>query len=537
MGVRSVLRRPAFAGVQGQVPARNLAWPWPALTLDHVWLAATLTCAFLVTLRPADSPDYWWTVKLGEYFLDTVRMPPQDWLTFTATRTPFIEQRWLADILLAIVHRAAGLEGALLLRAVLQTLVTAGLFFACRRTGAGAPAAAIACLLAVPLIAGGTTVRPQLLAVPLFLLFLLGTTVWCERRWTLVALPLAMVVWANIHGSFPLGLALVGIALVGRGWEIGRAHWRTDEQLRYLVLLVAVCLAAPLVNPFGLDLFTWLFDYTYMTANPASIGLPAPSTEWLPTSLATIHGKAFFVSVLVLAVVLVRVGPRSPADSLRLLFFGVLALQSVRSTLWWALVMAPMLAWGLSQWTWARRSPAPSSASQRAGVPALNALIVGGLLAIAVLSLPWFRPAGLLFTLQQWPIADPTLPVALGDEAAKLSATRIYAHVGWGGYLDWRLAPRQRLFWDVRTEPHPPEVIRDYVTIAFAQPNWGDLLAAYDIDALILDRREQRSLIAAIEATGTWQAVYCDQLGAIYLPRARATNQLVSCVPITAVGS
>jgi hypothetical protein len=534
MRVQNTLGRSTCYLTTRQAPARRWAWQWPTLTLEHVWLAATLTCAFLVTLRPGDSPDYWWTVKLGEGFLDTGRLPPQDWLTFTATRTPFIEQRWLADIVLAVVHRAGGLEAALLLRGVLQVLITAGLFLACRRMGAGAAAAAVTCLLALPLIAGGTTVRPQLLAIPLFMLFLLGTTVWCGRRWLLVILPLAMIFWANVHGSFPLGIVLLGIALVGRGWEIGYAHWHDDGQLRHLVLLLALCLVAPLVNPHGIELFTWLFDYTYSTANPASLGLPAPSTEWLPTSLATLHGKAFFVSAIALVVVLVRVGPPGPADSLRLLFFGVLALQAVRSTIWWALVMAPVLAWGLSRVRWPGRTPVTSAPSSRTGMPALNTLLVGGLLVIAMLSLPSLRPAGLLFSPAQWPIADPEVPTGAADYVATLPATRLYNHVSWGGYLDWRLAPRQRLYWDVRTEPHPPEVFRDYMAISMGEPGWADLLAAYEVDGLVVSRRAQASLLAAVEAAGTWQAVYCDAVSAVYLPRAAAGDRAVPCGPANA---
>src|SRR5688572_21716481 len=125
MGMQHALRRPPSHQPSSQAPARPWAIRWPALTLDHVWLAAALAFAFIaVSLRPADNPDYWWTVKLGEGVLATGRLPAQDWLTFTAS-TPFVEQRWLADVVLAAVHLSGGLEAALLLRGALQVLVTA----------------------------------------------------------------------------------------------------------------------------------------------------------------------------------------------------------------------------------------------------------------------------------------------------------------------------------------------------------------------------------------------------------------------------
>src|SRR5262249_56572729 len=67
------------------------------LTIDHVWLAATLTFAFIVgTLLQADQTDYWWTVKLGEGLWATGQLPAADPLAFTSTREPYVEQQWLA---------------------------------------------------------------------------------------------------------------------------------------------------------------------------------------------------------------------------------------------------------------------------------------------------------------------------------------------------------------------------------------------------------------------------------------------------------
>src|SRR5205085_9779917 len=127
-----------------------------------------------------------------------------------------------------------------------------------------------------------------------------------------------------------MGIVLVGIALVGRGWEVGLSGWRDDALLRPLALLLVLCSLAPLLNPYGPGLLPWLLDY--MTFNNGGQGLPTLATEWQPTSLAMLHGRVFFLSLIVLVIVLVRVGPPAPADSLRLLAFGLLALQAERTT-------------------------------------------------------------------------------------------------------------------------------------------------------------------------------------------------------------
>src|SRR5262245_45072543 len=223
---------------QPAAPERPVAMPQPAvsrpqaapssrhltLTIDHVWLAATLTLAFIVgTLLQADQTDYWWTVKLGEGLWATGQLPAADPLAFTSTRAPYVEQQWLAQLVLAAVHHLGGLEAALVFRGALLVLAIGLLYRACRATGVAAGAAATACAIALLSIVGGAAIRPQLLAIPLFVLFLLGTTAWTLRPWTLVALPLGMVAWANLHGSFPLGIALVAAALAGRALSLAAA--------------------------------------------------------------------------------------------------------------------------------------------------------------------------------------------------------------------------------------------------------------------------------------------------------------------------
>ena len=102
-----VARRLAHDRVDGRredrVCAALAARPRPlTLTLDHVWLAATLTFAWVVgVVMGADQTDYWWTVKLGEGILATGQLPTADPLAWTSTRTPYVEQQWLAQVVLA----------------------------------------------------------------------------------------------------------------------------------------------------------------------------------------------------------------------------------------------------------------------------------------------------------------------------------------------------------------------------------------------------------------------------------------------------
>jgi hypothetical protein len=525
---RAALTVPPRAATRPGARPRPHGGLWP-LTLDHVWGAAVLAFAWVVgvTLQ-ADQTDYWWTVKLGERLLATGALPTSDPLSFTATRQPYVEQQWLAQLVLAATHRLGGLEAALVLRGLLLGVTTALLYALCRRQGARAAAAASACGLALLSVVGGAAIRPQLLALPLFALFLYGTEAARGRRWPLVVLPPALVVWANLHGSFPLGIALVGLALAGRALELPPGAQVGDRTLRRLALLLALCGLAPLATPYGLGIVPWLVDY--LRYNTGATGLATLSEEWLPTSMGTAHGVLFFAQVGLLAGLLVRVGAPPPADSLRLLAFAALALQALRSTVWWALVMAPVLAWALTRLASGDRAAGPDAADRR-GVPALNAALVGGFAVVAVLALPWLRPHGWLFGPERWPVQDPGLPVAAADYVATLPATRLFNHMDWGGYLAWRLAPRQQIFVDGRFQLYAPALYRDYFRIASAGADWEERLAAYRVEALVLSRQDEARLLRALAASPRWQAVYCDALAAVYVPRPASAPVGTPCEP------
>src|SRR5262249_32739498 len=125
-----------------------------------------------------------------------------------------------------------------------------------------------------------------------------------KAAWGLTVL---MVVWANCHGSFVVGLALLGLALAGRvldlrGWRLSQL--RDDIQVRRL----AACFAASVVlialcNPQGPSLYwhTW-----QMARHPNVLAMD----EWQPLQLKLSSGGhwSYYATwvVVLLPVVLTR---------------------------------------------------------------------------------------------------------------------------------------------------------------------------------------------------------------------------------------
>ena len=506
----------------GSAAAREPA-RW-APSFDHVWLAALLAATWgVVNGFPVDQTDYWWTVKLGDALWATGQLPTTNTLAATPVREPYVEQQWLAQLVLAAVHRAGGLPAALLLRAASTTLAVWLVYLACRRAGVSTSAAGLATLAALLLAFPGAATRPQLLALPLFALFLAATVRAPGGGWTLVALPLAMVLWVNVHGSFPLGLGLVGVALLGRVWEL---RWEPgalgDGGVRRLALLLGLCTAAVLCNPYGLGIVPWLADF--LTLHTGGKEAAVMATEWMPTSIREQPGLYYFASVALLASLLIRVGPPPPADGLRLLAFGFLALTTIRSTTWWGLAHAPTLAWALAALAATPDSPLPKRRRDR---PLLHTALIALCLLTAVLGLPGVRSA---LTGEEVPIADPRQPRRAAEYLAEFAMPlRLFNALDWGGYLGWRLGPHHQLYIDGRLGIYPSAVFRDYWAISGGRAGWAERLQAHGMDAIVASREDQPDLVEALAQQADWRPTYCDEQAVVYLRPGLAAGPEVPC--------
>src|SRR5207302_5772479 len=108
------------------------------------------------------------------------------------------------ELAYGLADRLGGLNGVVALVSLLVALASAGLFAALRRRGLPPLPALALTLLSLPLTAVTWTARAQLFTLLLALW-------WSERLWRyrrdgdvrrLWALPLAMALWANLHGGF-----------------------------------------------------------------------------------------------------------------------------------------------------------------------------------------------------------------------------------------------------------------------------------------------------------------------------------------------
>jgi hypothetical protein len=354
------------------------------------------------------------------------------------------------------------------------------------------------------------TIRPQSYAFPLFAALLTILTEYrlgrANRLWLL---PLLMAVWVNIHGSFVLGLGLIGVTFAGEvftRWRSTGGQGPADEaQLKHPPLRPRgwapiawgiVATLAVLLNPRGVEVIGYVRNLLGTSAVTSLV------TEWSPPTVRDLSGAIFFLYLIGLAVVLIYA--RRRPDLTDMLLTGVflwLALGATRSVVWFGFVATPLLV------TQAATLLPPARSA--AGRPGLNAALAGLLGTLLLIGLPWVKPAlvpppgGALLS------ADTPVEAVSALRMLPNRPQRLFHAIGYGSYMIWA-APEQKVFIDPRIELYPYEQWVDYINLGQAN-NVALLMQRYGFDGLLLDRKEQRRLIDVIHGDPAWAIRYEDE--------------------------
>ncbi len=513
-------------------PARALGWSG-LVRRRHLWILAPLALIWIFQCFTQIEPfDFWWNVTSGRIMFATGRFLADDVLVYTPVRLPYSNPQWLAQLLFYAVY-GAWPAAMLLVRTAIITATYGLLFAVCYRRSRSLGWSAVAVLVAYVTGLTNYGMRPQLFAFVPFVAFL-----WLlERKDThprsLWALAPIMVFWVNVHGSYFLGWALLGLYGLGTlltrlGDPAGRA-WLRRQWARVELLPMAVGALAAFANPYGLGIISYFFT---ATNDPTARAL---NVEWQPPTLYNGTGILFFANVALLALLLLA--SRRPVglqEGLLLAAFGFLSLLSIRNCIWWGWVTAPTLATAgvalaarlfpaaVAAPAAAAAPPAgpapdtpdpPEAATAPVGaapeIPALNWLIAGLLVLAAVAVAPIWRPGDAVLA--------PTTPVALGRWLAAAPVHGpVFNYMEWGGYLEWVLYPRQQLFIDGRFEARQTQVWDDYLAISQGSSDWEARLARYGVGTLVLKRDFDHDLIPLVQASSDWQQVYQDAAALVF---------------------
>ena len=483
---------------------------FPRLTFPQLWVALAILLPVLAALLATMSTvDLAYNVRAGQLMLDQGAILRTDPFAFTTGGAAWLDQQWGAQVLLALGYRAVGWAGLAILRAILVAVTIGLVLLACRRQGVGLRIGAWLALGSFVLAAAAMGLRPQLFGMALFaatLVVLAGRRDHPRAVWLI---PILVIPWASLHGSFIFAPVAVGVA------------WLEDELsarpgAHRLLAVALVTTLASLLNPFGVGVWSYAIG---LTTNPTIRRL---ISEWQPTAPLSASGLLLYGSMAIFGVVIVVRGRgaswRKVAPALLwLVFLGVVAASAERGIAWWALA-APVAVAGII----GNSMPAVASGPADEVAPGLrleraspvNGAIVIVLALVGIVLLPGWRggsalagPPGLLTD------APPGITAALIGRVGP--SDRIWNAQAWGSWLEFAL-PGVPIAVDSRIEVIPTAAWDDHIALSGGASDWQAILDRWKVTVVVASRTEQAALIPLIQASSAWTVIHADADGLVF---------------------
>ena len=396
-------------------------------------------------------------MRFGRDIVAAQAVPFADSYAFTSDG-PWVNHEYLAEIIMFSSYAAAGSAGLIGLKLILVIGAIALVVCSARRLTLRPIVRDVIVSLAVLGTFPQTThVRPQLFSIFLFaLLLVLLIEADRGRRRALVAVPLLLLLWANLHGGWLVGAGTLGVWV---GFEVidGSRSWRTRG---FAAAVGVLSLAATLVNPYGTQMWTFLQD---------TVGLErADIVDWQPIFSVSPAITGLWLLILGVAAYAVLRAPRLPKPS----YLVIVATLGVATalvnrllgffTLSVVILLAPQIA---GAWHMKRETHATSS--NRLGERAAAILQMSAAVVILVGSALVLQNLRCLRMDADWfPEPDVFHFVRLNHLEG-----RMLTWFDWGEYAIWHFAPALTVSMDGRRETvYSAETIANHLQFYFDGP-------------------------------------------------------------------
>jgi len=334
--------------------------------LNKIPLVLCFLVAFVLGMKQLREPDIWWQLLSGRWMLDHGQVTHTDVFSYTMNGQPWINVKWLYEIIIAILEKGFGALGVILLQSLVSIAILWFLFRILRllKEGIKYPISqffqVVAALLFLLVVEYRMAGRPEMFShlfcnVYLFFLFRFPEMKWKQMLWLVVL----QCLWANMHEGYPVGLVMLGTFFAGSTFAYLATKNKTHLQQTYrALLLLVVAIIVILINPNGIVLWKQPFEiYRQVLVNKYTTELYSFTQPEYWTIQAKIH---IVLLALVLAFWIVKLldarkrkdtsiyTPALCAYLILIPLFGFLSLTANRNIPFAEIIMFPSVVMAFS---------------------------------------------------------------------------------------------------------------------------------------------------------------------------------------------
>lgn len=489
-------------------------------------------------------PDYGWHLQVGEEIFYSKSVPNTNHYNFTYGGA-WVDHEWLSNLMIFKIHELVGYQALVIFFALLIILILIILnIFIYQQYKDKLYFGVLAALELFGVLASLPHFGVRIQEFALFFVLLVIVIFWHyerKRNWyILLWLPPLFWLWANLHASFLLGLALI---LAWLGIKTGERFIKyfskikifsldrllSNKEIFYLFIAFIFSTVATFFTPYRFDLYDFLSGYQ----NKAYLKL---IQEWLPQyAFPFNYSQLIYLALGATAIILYLYESRQkkqPVDIWTLFLntlFLILSWQSRRHFPLFFVISLPLM------------------------VKVYSHLFVGLKLGyhiyLKIVTLVTLVLASAAQFLVLRPIKDPLTgfchkypceAVHFLSESEEYEEDKLFNDYSWGGFMIAAI-PERKLFIDGRL----PQLafaghtfIEEYYTFFKKEADYEKKLAEYDIGLVLLkakpqdmgarhwekiffrikpdDLKANNYLQEYLEASPSWQIIYQDDVAKIY---------------------
>ena len=471
-------------------------------------------------------------IKNGELVLGNPDILYRNFYSYTEPEHPFINHHWLAGVLYFGLFKLFAWSGLSIFNLLAVTGSLAMSFILAAKRGNFWIAAA----LSVPvifLVSERNEIRPEIISgLFLMIYFWILSRVRAAKEvknigWVFFFLHLA---WANIHIYSFLGLLIVSFAFLDEMITNSQWSFKKITKSQYLKILL-ILVAAGLITPNFIEGFLYplniLRTYGYEVVENKSIFY----LENLMINHNILIFKYFAAVGLIIVACSAAIKKRLAwFDLLTLIFFFLFGAFALRNIALAGLVAMPIVAGhGLVVFQYLlKKKPELGRVTGRA--------ILSAMLAVEIYAGHYWVFAGNYFSSQgktrEFGLGLEPSTVLLGDFLVENNiAGPIFNNYDVGSYLDFYLAPKERVFVDNRPEAYSVGFFDDYRKMQEDPKFWEEKLDEYKFNAVVITHIDGTpwagTFLLRIVGDPQWKLVHMDPVGMVFLKKNDGNQAII----------
>ena len=461
-------------------------------------------------------PGIGWHLKAGDLMLQSKSVLRHDLFSYTKPGETWTTFEWLFQCIIAFLENIGGLPLVSAIFALVYGILPLLLYRRMLLENVNIYLAFILSLVASLALIHHAHARPHVFTY-IFFTLLLERIILFERkmvssRTIYVFIPL-MILWANLHGGFAAGIAVVGLsfAVACVKYFVGRSKWEFEKLRTYFIVGLGMFLVS-MINPFGWHLHIGILEILNLESLPKMAEFSSPNFN------SGLFYIMVFEIIILSAFLMLKQNKTSFnwTEIILVVFFLHQALHAVRHIFLFIIITIPFLGRELSgvikKKGWFLKHSEETMFEQKQLKSSLI-LLPTFCLAIIVLSQS-------VSTIFRHDLYELNLTKGAGNyiESNIEKFERTFNTENLGGAIIYHFWPKLSVFGDDRNDFYGDDFyLNDYAEVLHAKPKWHEVLNKYETSSAIISK--YKPLISLFKTSNSWNLVYNDEKVHIFMKK------------------